>query len=194
MKYFLYLLCIIFASCASYQIVSIPPDTSQLEETACQDSYAKICLRNKSSQEIELSIIDNADNAASSVFGINKKGNVEVTLSSEQKLKITNPSNKKIKVRYISKATKAPQRTQEEYVSFTLRNNSAESIPLIIPAVMNPNLSPNSSSSVDLKVGQEILFKANGKKYVLFTVDSTFTNKTIDVATALKERKKEFGL
>lgn len=193
MKYSL-LLCVVLASCSSYQIVSISPNSSQLVENTSKDPYSKIFLTNKSNQELEVGIVNNADNEATSGFGINKKGNVEVTLSSEQNLKITNPSDKKIKVRYISQSTEAPQRTAVEYVSFTLRNNSANSIPLLIPTVMNPNLSPYGNSGVDLKVGQEILFKVNGKKYILFTVDSSYANKTIDVATVLKERKKELGL
>ena len=37
---------------------------------------------------------------------------------------------------------------------------------------MNPNLSPFSNSGVSLKIGQEILFREKGKKYVLLVVDN----------------------
>jgi hypothetical protein len=43
-------------------------------------------------------------------------------------------------------------------------NNSLRSIYLEIPGVMNPNLSPMSSSGVDLAVGQKVYFFADGKK------------------------------
>ena len=43
-------------------------------------------------------------------------------------------------------------------VPFTLRNNSLKSIPLKIPGVMNPNLSPMSNSGVDLAEGQKVYF------------------------------------
>jgi len=84
---------------------------------------------------------------------------------------------------------------EETYIRFTLANNSNEDIPLIIPTVMNPNLSPNSRSGVDLRIGQEILFKSGTKKYVLLTVDENIENGAVlDVAKLLSEKKKELGL
>ena len=70
-------------------------------------------------------------------------------------------------------AEKSITQKSKSKVSFTLRNNSAKSIPLIIPSVMKPNLSPNSNSGVTLKMGQEILFRSNGKKRILLVVDET---------------------
>ena len=61
----------------------------------------------------------------------------------------------------------------EQYVSFTLRNETLKSIPLIIPGVMNPNLSPQSNSGVRLKIGQEIKYRKGLKTHVLFIVDGT---------------------
>ena len=82
-----------------------------------------------------------------------------------------------------------------KYISFTLRNNTKKSIPLIIPTVMNPNLSPLSNSGVDLKVGQKVLFKAKGKKQVLLVVSRNIKQgEVLDVAELLKERKKELGI
>lgn len=76
-------------------------------------------------------------------------------------------------------------------VEFTLHNKTSSSIPLWIPSVMNPNLSPNSDSGVDLKVGQKVYFKYRGKKRVLLSVTEEFEGKTLDVAQLLEERKKE---
>ena len=87
--------------------------------------------------------------------------------------------------------------TQDDRTSirFTLKNNSAQSIPLIIPNVMNPNLSPFSSSGVELVIGQKIFFKEKGKMYLLLVVDSKIaTDAQINVDALLKERKKELGL
>ncbi|MFT4969073.1 MAG: hypothetical protein ACI9O4_000818 [Chitinophagales bacterium] len=56
-------------------------------------------------------------------------------------------------------------------ISFTLRNTSNESTPLIIPSVMRRNLSPDSISGVSLKIGQEIQFRVKGKNYILLTVN-----------------------
>ena len=84
----------------------------------------------------------------------------------------------------------APDNTKES-VSFTLRNNSLKSIPLLIPGVMNPNLSPKSNSGVTLKIGQEVLFRYKGKKRVLLVVDNKLEGQTIEVSKLLKEKKQE---
>ena len=89
----------------------------------------------------------------------------------------------------------ATTNTDEEYVTISLLNSSATSIPLIIPGVMNPNLSPYSTSGVRLKMGQEVLFKVRGRKYILFIVDESIEEgDKIQVSTLLKQRKKELGL
>jgi len=79
-------------------------------------------------------------------------------------------------------------------VSFVLRNNAEVSIPLEIPGFMNPNLSPNSNSSLTLDAGTEIYFRVNRKRYVLLTVDSTLDGDTLIVDALLMQRKLELGL
>lgn len=80
-------------------------------------------------------------------------------------------------------------------VSFILRNESLSSIPLIIPGIMNPNLSPRSNSGVRLKYGQEIYFKEGRKKYLLLIVDESIrAEQKLDVAALIKQRRKELGL
>lgn len=79
-------------------------------------------------------------------------------------------------------------------VPFTLRNTSMTSIPLWIPGVMNPNLSPVSNSGVDLKVGQKIFFKHRGKKYLLLKVTEEQRDQTLNVPKLIRERKAELGL
>ena len=67
-------------------------------------------------------------------------------------------------------------------IPMTFRNGSFKSIPLIIPSVMNPNLSPKSNSGVSLDVGQKVYFFPNGKnknRALLFIVDATFKKDTI---------------
>lgn len=92
-----------------------------------------------------------------------------------------------ILVAFLSTATL----TAQESVSFTLRNTSVKSVPLWIPSVMNPNLSPMSNSGVTLKVGQKVYFKYNGKKKVLFVVTGEEAGQTLDVPKLIRERKKE---
>lgn len=78
-------------------------------------------------------------------------------------------------------------------VPFKLLNPGMKSIPLIIPGVMNPNLSPMSSSGVNLKVGQEILFKYNGKREVLLVVTEDLADTKLNVKELLQNRIKEIN-
>lgn len=79
-------------------------------------------------------------------------------------------------------------------VPFTLHNKSPFSIPLNIPGVMNPNLSPNSNSKVDLAVGQKIFFYIKKKKFLLLEVTDALKDKKLDVADLILNRRKELGL
>ncbi len=77
----------------------------------------------------------------------------------------------------------------------TFHNGSFYSIPLIIPGVMNPNLSPKSDSGVGLDVGQKVYFFPNGKKKnreLLFIVNATWKKDTIlQIDKIIEKRKKE---
>ncbi len=79
-------------------------------------------------------------------------------------------------------------------VTFTLHNSSLQSIPLKIPGVMNPNLSPKSDSGVALETGQPIYFKYHNKKYLLLEVGSKLNGTTVDVPELIKERMEALGL
>lgn len=92
-----------------------------------------------------------------------------------------------------------PEKTevsQNNYVSFTLHNSSARSIPLRIPGVMNPNLSPFSDSGVTLQVGQKIFYHPKGKKRslgekkILLIVSEDLADQKLDVAQLIKKLKK----
>lgn len=81
-------------------------------------------------------------------------------------------------------------------VEISLTNESSKSIPLQIPGVMNPNLSPNSKSGVNLRVGQEIYFYPKGKRYfgkkkLLLTVTADLDGKTLVVNELIIKREKE---
>jgi len=79
-----------------------------------------------------------------------------------------------------------------ETISFSLTNDSGESIPLLIPGVMNPSLSPFSRSGVSLKVGQNVLFRYKGKSRILLVVDSSIQdNAVIEVSQLLEQKKME---
>jgi len=72
--------------------------------------------------------------------------------------------------------------------AFYLENNTAQSLPLHIPGVMNPTLTPFSRSGVDLPNGQKIFAHVNGKRILILTVtDSIPHGARIDVATLIEK-------
>lgn len=77
----------------------------------------------------------------------------------------------------------------------TFHNGSSESISLVIPGVMNPNLSTNSNSGVTLEIGQKVYFYPSGnrkKKEVLFSVESTWQNDLVlEIDQLIKQRTLE---
>jgi hypothetical protein len=78
-------------------------------------------------------------------------------------------------------------------IPMTFHNGSFKSIPLIIPGIMNPNLSPKSNSGVSLDVGQKVYFFPNGKKKnreLLFIVDTTWKKDTILQIDEIIEKRK----
>ena len=76
-------------------------------------------------------------------------------------------------------------------VSFKLHNSTTKKIPLEIPGVMNPILSPMSWSGVNLEVGQKIYFTQNGKRTLLLEVDKSYEGKKVNVRKLIRQRKKE---
>jgi hypothetical protein len=85
--------------------------------------------------------------------------------------------------------------TAQKSINFTFHNGSLKSIPLVIPSVMNPNLSPMSNSGVTLDLGQVVYYFPNGKKRkkeVLFVVDDTFKDgDVLQIDQLIKAKQKE---
>lgn len=78
--------------------------------------------------------------------------------------------------------------------SFVLKNETLKSIPLVIPGVMNPNLSPMSYSGVTLEEGQEIFFLEDKKRYLLLEVSTDLNGDTLYVNELIQKRRVELGL
>ena len=94
----------------------------------------------------------------------------------------------------LSMVVTQPIENQKESVSFTMKNNTATSIPLIIPGVMNPNLSPFSSSGVTVKLGQEFYYLPKGRKpgkRLLFIASEEMDGQNIVVNELIQQKKKE---
>ena len=155
-------------------------------------------ITNKSMSGIQVAVVNKANQDTIRGFGLGLKGKEDVMVERDAYLCLVNTNDKPVELS-IGVSEQNPtileKPAKTAYRSFTLRNNSAKSIPLLIPNVMNPNLSPFSNSGVDLKIGQEILFKERGKRHVLLVVDESIAQgDTLEVSQLLNARRKELGL
>lgn len=202
---------LLLMSCSGPRMtVQVPPNDVVEVNFDDFDNY-EATIKNKSGEGVDIKVMDNANNEQTSGFGLNKKSKAKVAVSEGETLVFKNNSNSVVRARVKVKvadndenrATKKvaiedPMEggaNQDRYITFTLRNNTAKSIPLIIPSVMNPNLSPFSNSGVSLQIGQKIYFKTGRKKRLLLTVDNTIKEgEILDVAKRIKRRKEELGM
>jgi hypothetical protein len=197
MKNSLFALALIFmAACSSNSIVLEIPAKQNVELDYSEFDYYTASVNNKSVKSINVSVLSNSDETQVRGFGLGPKGKDDVMVEKPNKLVIKNENEASVKVSInIQKTEAAPVAPKNNYVSLTLRNKTMKSIPLQIPSVMNPNLSPNSKSGVDLKMGQEIYFKTGAKKHLLLKVDDSLKDgQEIDVAALIVKRKEELGL
>lgn len=151
-------------------------------------------LKNKSFDEIGVRIEDSVTGKFSSGFGLGPLGRVKIMVYKNDVVILSNNTQKELKLKtsfFTPKKTNEIS-TETNSISFTLKNSSFKSIPLIIPNVMNPNLSPKSKSGVDLKIGQEIFYKYKGRKRLLLRVNNNIKDgDIIDVKELIEEKTSE---
>lgn len=195
MKKAVILLSILFAGfqVSANQKVEIPARKS-VELTYEEFANFDVKLMNRSGKQIEVSVLDARTRKQVSGFGLGPMGNAILYVAEGNILKLKNTSSKDIRMNLdFVERTPSPQADPNvETVNFTLHNSSLKSIPLIIPGVMNPNLSPMSNSGVSLQMGQEIYYKKGLKRVVVLTVDKNIQNgDKIDMAKRIAALKKE---
>lgn len=130
-------------------------------------------LINSSGKSITVTVVDHKDQKQLQKFGLGPNGKTIVSVEKSNLLRLFNNSFKEINLKLDFIAKKPINDSQENlpYINFILHNPSLNSISLVIPGVMNPNLSPLSNSGVALKIGQKIFYKKGEKEYLLLTVD-----------------------
>lgn len=163
-----------------------------IELTYLEFKTYNVKIINISSRQINVSVNDIESGEQIKGFGLSGLADAIVSIEDGRLLKFSNPTAKtiKLKLQFIEKPK--PTKSNDVYVTFTMRNSSAKSIPLMIPGVMNPNLTAFSNSGVNLKIGQEVLFRYKGKTEILMIVsDEIKSGDKLDVAEIIKNRKKE---
>ena len=193
-------------ACTSQKATVTVPANQSIELTYPEYDVASAKVRNRSGQALQVAVLDLNREQQRRGFGLGKMSSATVWVEGDSKLVLQNEgdADAQVKVKITPEQRPAPATPaapvasvdqSDAYVNFTLQNKTAQSIPLLIPSVMNPNLSPFSKSGVSLKIGQEVLFRENGRRYVLFTVDASIQpGAVVDVAQRLKARRQELGL
>ena len=135
-------------------------------------------LRNSSGSPVDVRVMKDGQQVRG--FGLGRLGEATVYVGEGERL-LLDGGNQDARVS-VSYSPATPPVEQPGEVSFTLENKSLRSIPLKIPGVMNPNLSPMSKSGVRLAQGQKIIHR--GK--VILTVGPEITEgQIIDVAALI---------
>jgi len=187
--------CINLSFLTSQNTIVIPAQSTKVFEEKPPKDY-QVFLKNKSKEDLDVRVVDRVTEEQQKGFGLS--GKADIGVEETNMLVLQNNSQKAIEVEVDFKkpeSKKSSTTKKKKSISFTLRNNSIKSIPLIIPTVMNPNLSPMSNSGVTLKIGQKIYFKKGWRKYLLLEVDESIEEDSkLDVAQLLKDRKKELGI
>lgn len=145
-------------------------------------------LSNFSGKQVDVSVIDPETKKQVSGFGLAPLGKAVLTVNEGHVLKLKNKSTKDISLSITFVEKKPVEMDNAPRVNFTLQNTSMKSIALVIPTVMNPNLSPLSNSGVSLKMGQKVYYKKGLKKILILTVDENIkSGDKIDVAKLIKD-------
>lgn len=161
-------------------------------------SYAEFAsydvkLSNSSGKQVNVSVLDPETRKQVSGFGLGPMGRTVLYVAEGNILKLQNTSAKAINITltFVDRKPNEEAVSETKTVSFTLHNSSMKSIPLNIPGVMKPNLSPMSNSGVSLEIGQKIYYTKGGVRMLVLTVDeSVQSGDKIDIAKRIRTLKK----
>lgn len=135
-------------------------------------------LRNSKGSPIDVRVMKDGEQVRG--FGLNQRGEATVYVGAGERL-LLDGGDQEAQVS-VSYAPASPPAEQPTDISFTLKNSSLRSIPLKIPGVMNPNLSPMSKSGVRLAQGQEIIYRG---EVILRVGPEISEGQIIDVASLI---------
>ncbi len=168
------------------------PAQKTVELTYAEFAEYDVKIINRSGKQVDVSVLNPNTGKQVSGFGLGPMGNAVLSVAEGNILKLKNTSSKDISItlNFVEKRPKTF--SQKETINFTLHNSSLKSIPLVIPNVMNPNLSPVSNSGVSLEMGQKIYYRNGMSKVLILTVDENIKpGDKIDVAKLVANIKKD---
>lgn len=179
---------------AQKQYLSIPAN-QEVEVRVPAGSSSEVSLHNPSQTTLTVEVVRADNREFVRGFGLGKSSKEQVMVESNAILILGNNSDSPIEISYETSKSSQESKSISNSVQLTFHNGSFASIPLNIPGVMNPNLSPMSDSGVTLDYGQKVFFKEKGKQFLLFEVDQSFKNgDVLEIQDLIKARKKQMGI
>ena len=174
--------------CHMKNILIIPPKNQvsiHLEESL----PAEIFIKNKGMGKLAVSINNAKNQRQISGFGLDGRTTGKILVKKNCVLQLKNENNFEKVVHFkLEDISKIKEQIAVREINLELINKSSKSISLIIPGVMSPTLLPNSTSNLKLKIGQEIIFKKNLNKSIIYTVseknedgDKIYINELIEM-------------
>ena len=141
---------------------------------------------NKSKFELGVSAREHHSDSLYKGFGVGKNEFASLTIEENQYLQLENRFIAPLKMEYTlfkSGSGKKKRTVANRTVAFYLVNSTVQTLPILIPGIMNPKLTPFSQMGVELPLGQKIFLKTPGERLLLLTVtDSIRKGAGIDVA------------
>lgn len=154
--------------------------------------YYNLKIWNKSKFDLTISTHNYKNDSIFKKFVMEKGSSALLSISNGMYIQFENKYFANLKVEYTfqngpsTKKNKIKPLTPQR--AFYLENNTAQRIPLRIPGIMNPSLSPFSRSGVNLKNGQKIYLDFNGKNILILNVtDSIKHGDRIDVGNLINK-------
>ena len=149
-----------------------------------------IRIKNKSKFELGVTQFTREKDSLLQKHEIDKEDSIDITLQKGEYLQFENrflvALTFEISINIGIGGTKKRTPPLSAQRSFYLENNTAQTLYLQIPGVMNPTLAPFSRSGVDLPNGQPIFARVNGENLLIFTVTDSLQHGTrIDLATLI---------
>ena len=172
------------------QLIIPPKQVIQIDYPFFKGFNVKIW--NQSKFTVGVSTKDKLTDSIIKSFNLEKKNNTLLEVSKDMYLQFENQFIVPLKISYIiRKGSFLEQKSFESLTpqrAFYLENNTAQSLPLSIPGVVSPKLSPFSRSGVNLPNGQKIYLNFKGDKILILTVTDSIAHGTrIDVAYLIEK-------
>ena len=172
------------------QLIIPPKQVVQIDYPLFKGFNLKIW--NQSKFTVGVSTKDKLTDSILKSFNLVKKNNTLLEVSKDMYLQFENQFIVPLKISYIiRKGSFLEQKSFESLTpqrAFYLENNTAQSLPLSIPGVVSPKLSPFSRSGVNLPNGQKIYLNFKGEKILILTVTDSIAHGTrIDVAYLIEK-------